>query len=164
MGEKRKRIAVMVDYLTSEYSEELLAGVSKCCEENDVDLLNLVCGELRHHGKDASYQYVSVTSLVRKNLVDGVIFTSGTQMHNVSLDFFINYVNQFDIPATVNVSSLLPGIHSVVADGTKSFADLVEYLINHQKSNKILFMGVNSTSAEVVERTKAFYEVVEKAV
>lgn len=162
MGEKRKRIAVMVDYLTSEYSEELLAGVSKCCEENDVDLLNLVCGELRHHGKDASYQYVSVTSLVRKNLVDGVIFTSGTQMHNVSLDFFINYVNQFDIPATVNVSSLLPGIHSVVADGTKSFADLVEYLINHQKSNKILFMGVNSTSAEVVERTKAFYEVVEK--
>ena len=44
MGEKRKRIAVMVDYLTSEYSEELLAGVSKCCEENDVDLLNLVCG------------------------------------------------------------------------------------------------------------------------
>ena len=162
MGEKRKRIAVMVDYLTSEYSEELLAGVSKCCKENDVDLLNLVCGELRHHGKDASYQYVSVTSLVRKNLVDGVIFTSGTQMHNVSLDFFINYVNQFDIPATVNVSSLLPGIHSVVADGTKSFADLVEYLINHQKSNKILFMGVNSTSAEVVERTKAFYEVVEK--
>lgn len=162
MGEKRKRIAVMVDYLTSEYSEELLAGVSKCCEENDVDLLNLVCGELRHHGKDASYQYVSVTSLVRKNLVDGVIFTSGTQMHNVSLDFFIDYVNQFDIPATVNVSSLLPGIHSVVADGTKSFADLVEYLINHQKSNKILFMGVNSTSAEVVERTKAFYEVVEK--
>lgn len=162
MGEKRKRIAVMVDYLTSEYSEELLAGVSKCCEENDVDLLNLVCGELRHHGKDASYQYVSVTSLVRKNLVDGVIFTSGTQMHNVSLDFFINYVNQFDIPATVNVSSLLPGIHSVVADGTKSFADLVEYLINNQKSNKILFMGVNSTSAEVVERTKAFYEVVEK--
>ena len=162
MGEKRKRIAVMVDYLTSEYSEELLAGVSKCCEENDVDLLNLVCGELRHHGKDASYQYVSVTSLVRKNLVDGVIFTSGTQMHNVSLDFFIDYVNKFDIPATVNVSSLLPGIHSVVADGTKSFADLVEYLINHQKSNKILFMGVNSTSAEVVERTKAFYEVVEK--
>ena len=162
MGEKRKRIAVMVDYLTSEYSEELLAGVSKCCEENDVDLLNLVCGELRHHGKDASYQYVSVTSLVRKNLVDGVIFTSGTQMHNVSLDFFINYVNQFDIPATVNVSSLLPGIHSVVADGTKSFADLVEYLINHQKSNKILFMGVNSTSAEVVERTKAFYEVIGK--
>lgn len=162
MGEKRKRIAVMVDYLTSEYSEELLAGVSKCCEENDVDLLNLVCGELRHHGKDASYQYVSVTSLVRKNLVDGVIFTSGTQMHNVSLDFFINYVNQFDIPATVNVSSLLPGIHSVVADGTKSFADLVEYLINYQKSKKILFMGVNSTSAEVVERTKAFYEVVEK--
>lgn len=162
MGEKRKRIAVMVDYLTSEYSEELLAGVSKCCEENDVDLLNLVCGELRHHGKDASYQYVSVTSLVRKNLVDGVIFTSGTQMHNVSLDFFIDYVNQFDIPATVNVSSLLPGIHSVVADGTKSFADLVEYLINNQKSNKILFMGVNSTSAEVVERTKAFYEVVEK--
>ena len=162
MGEKRKRIAVMVDYLTSEYSEELLAGVSKCCEENDVDLLNLVCGELRHHGKDASYQYVSVTSLVRKNLVDGVIFTSGTQMHNVSLDFFIDYVNQFDIPATVNVSSLLPGIHSVVADGTKSFADLVEYLINHQKSKKILFMGVNSTSAEVVERTKAFYEVVEK--
>lgn len=162
MGEKRKRIAVMVDYLTSEYSEELLAGVSKCCEENDVDLLNLVCGELRHHGKDASYQYVSVTSLVRKNLVDGVIFTSGTQMHNVSLDFFINYVNQFDIPATVNVSSLLPGIHSVVADGTKSFADLVEYLINNQKSKKILFMGVNSTSAEVVERTKAFYEVIEK--
>lgn len=162
MGEKRKRIAVMVDYLTSEYSEELLAGVSKCCEENDVDLLNLVCGELRHHGKDASYQYVSVTSLVRKNLVDGVIFTSGTQMHNVSLDFFIDYVNQFDIPATVNVSSLLPGIHSVVADGTKSFADLVEYLINNQKSTKILFMGVNSTSAEVVERTKAFYEVVEK--
>lgn len=162
MGEKRKRIAVMVDYLTSEYSEELLAGVSKCCKENDVDLLNLVCGELRHHGKDASYQYVSVTSLVRRNLIDGVIFTSGTQMHNVSLDFFIDYVNQFDIPATVNVSSLLPGIHSVVADGTKSFADLVEYLINYQKSKKILFMGVNSTSAEVVERTKAFYEVVEK--
>ena len=162
MGEKRKRIAVMVDYLTSEYSEELLAGVSKCCEENDVDLLNLVCGELRHHGKDASYQYVSVTSLVRDNLIDGVIFTSGTQMHHVSQDFFVDYVNRFNIPATVNVSALLPGIHSVVADGTKSFSDLVEYLIKNQNSKKILFMGVNSTSSEVVERTKAFYEVIEK--
>ena len=162
MDKKRKRIAVMVDYLTSEYSEELLSGVSKCCEENDVDLLNLVCGELRYQGKDASYQYVSITSLVRENLIDGVIFTSGTQMHHVSLEFFIDYVNLFNIPATVNVSSLLPGIHSVVADGTKSFSDLVEYMIKNQNSKKILFMGVGSTSSEVVERTNAFYEVIEK--
>lgn len=88
MWEKRKRIAVMVDYLTSEYTEELLDGISRCCKENNVDLLNLVCGELKYNRNGTSYQYVAITSLIRENSVDGIVFTSGTQMHNVTSDFF----------------------------------------------------------------------------
>ena len=162
MWEKRKRIALMVDYLTSEYTEELLEGVSRCCKDNDVDLLNLVCGELKYNRSGTSYQYVAITSLIQENSVDGVIFTSGTQMHNVSVDFFVQYAKNFNVPHIANISTALPGIPSIVSDSSKAFSNLLDYLIQSQKCKKILLMGVNSISSEVEERTRLFFEAIEK--
>ena len=162
MGKKRKRIAIMLDYLTSEYSEELLKGIDKCCAENDVDSICFVSGELKYKRNGFSYQYVSVTSLIRPNFVDGVILISGTQMHNVSSEFFIDYVKSLKIPNLVNVSTVLSGIPSVISDAPESFAGLIDYLIQNQNAKKILFMSVNSISVEAQERIKIFYDVLSK--
>lgn len=162
MWEKRKRIAVMVDYLTSEYTEELLDGISRCCKENNVDLLNLVCGELKYDRNGTSYQYVAITSLIRENSVDGIVFTSGTQMHNVTSDFFTEYAKNFNVPYISNVSTVLPGIPSIISDSSRAFSDLLDYLIQNQKCKKILLMGVKSISSEVEERTRLFFDAIEK--
>ena len=162
MWVKRKRIAVMVDYLTSEYIEELLDGISRCCKENNVDLLNLVCGELKYNRNGTSYQYVAITSLIRENSVDGIVFTSGTQMHNVTSDFFTEYAKNFNVPYISNVSTVLPGIPSIISDSSKAFSDLLDYLIQNQKCKKILLMGVKSLSSEVEERTSLFFDAIEK--
>lgn len=162
MGKKRKRIAIMLDYLTSEYSEELLKGISKCCSENDVDSICFVCGELKYKRNGFSYQYVSINSLIRPNFVDGVVLISGTQMHNITPEEFVEYVHSLKVPNLINVSTVLSGISSVISDGPEAFAKLIDYLIQNQNSKKILFMGVNSISVEVQERTNVFYETLSK--
>lgn len=160
--EREKRIALLVDYISTEYSEELIGGVSDFCKENKLSLLILPCGRLNYNDKGYVYQYVAINSLLNKNNVDGVICTSGTQMHCVSPNEFRDYIKSFNIPACVNISMEMEGIPSVLVDAEKAFGGLVDYMIEEQGCKKLLLMGVDSTSYEVQERTRLFWNSVER--
>lgn len=160
--ERKKRFALLVDYIASEYSEELIGGVSKFCNENNIDFLIFSCGELNGSKDDYNYQYLAITSLLTENNIDGIIFTAGTQMHNVTPEYFNEYACKYKPIPSVNVSIILKDIPSIVSDCASAYTELIDYMIEEQKCKKLLLMSVDSKSNEVVERSKVFYDSVKR--
>ena len=76
------RIGFVADYLNSEYSECLVSGITTCCKEHDVDLIIYQIGKIKPDntlGHD--YQYMAISSQINEHNVDGIIISSGTQLH-----------------------------------------------------------------------------------
>ena len=96
MGERKKRIGILLDYLTSEYCENLLDGISSYCKENDIELLIYVIGEIYSSAPGTfNYQYVATTAQIKEANVDGFVIVSGTQMHTMSQKEFLSYLRSF---------------------------------------------------------------------
>ena len=86
MSEKKIRIGLISDYLSSEYSDNLIRGVSTYCAEDDVELMLFPIGDLIP-SKDTlnyNYQFAAITSLIKSENLDGIIVASGTLMHNIT--------------------------------------------------------------------------------
>ena len=160
MGERKKRIGILLDYLTSEYCENLLEGISSYCKDNDVDLIIYVIGEI-HSSAPATYnyQYVATTAQIKEANVDGFVIVSGTQMHTMSQREFLSYLRSYKSLPIVNISMELPEIPSIIVDCNQAFSSMIQYLVTEQQCRKFALMGVDSKSYDVKTRTRIFKEI-----
>lgn len=163
MGEKKIRIGLVIDYLASEYSENLLRGISFFCKERNIDLIVFAIGEIKGNSSQTyNYQYVAITSQIKKENIDGIVIASGTQMHGMSKKEFLSYLRSYKMLPIVNISMELSGIPSVIVDCDKAFDTLIQYLISEQGCRKFALLGVNSNSYDVKKRTSIFKNVLER--
>ena len=163
MGVRKKRIGLLIDYLVSEYCENLVDGISSYCKDNDIELLLFVIGEIYSSApKTYNYQYVATTAHIREANVDGFVIVSGTQMHTMSQKEFLSYLRSYKSLPIVNISMELPDIPSIIVDCTQAFSSMIQYLITEQKCRKFALMGVDSKSYDVKTRTRIFKEVLRK--
>jgi len=160
MDGKNRRIGLVVDYLTSEYSENLIEGVVSYCKEHDIYPFIFPIGELNNTTlNNYNYQYVAVTSHLKKANIDGIIIVSGQQMHRTSREDFISFLEAFKSLPIINISMALDGIPSIVVNYEEAFEFLIQYLIDSQHCRKFGFIGVSSNSYDVQKRTEIFKEV-----
>lgn len=153
------RIGVVVDYIVSEYNESLIKGAAQCCKDNNIELLIFEIGGILKTCKNFEYQRMSISAHIKKNNLDGIVFTSGTQVHEITQDDFISYLKSYKSIPIVNISNVIPGIPSVVVDCDEAYEALIEYIITKQESRKIAVMGVFSNSHEVENRTRIIKKV-----
>ena len=159
--ESKIRIGLLVDYLESEYSESLIKGLSTFCKTKGISLYIFFVGEIKNVDTTFNYQYVAAASFITQNNLDGVVITSGGQFHSFTKEEFVTYVKKhFSLPI-VNISSQIPQIPSLVVDCKDAFSELIKFLIEKQHCRKFGLMGVKSNSAEVIERTNIFKEVLQ---
>ena len=159
MDKKKLRIGVVVDYIVSEYNESLIKGAAQCCKDNDIELLIFEIGGILKTCKNFEYQRMSISAHIKKNNLDGIVFTSGTQVHEITQDDFVSYLKSYKSIPIVNISNVIPGIPSVVVDCDEAYEALIEYIITKQESRKIAVMGVSSNSHEVENRTRIIKKV-----
>ena len=104
--EKKVRIGLLIDFLVSEYSEFLIAGVEESCKKVGADYYIFQMGELQNRSQNFDYQYVAITAFLSKNNVDGLIFVSSTQTHNMSFDSYVSYltnsINTCEVEGIIN--------------------------------------------------------------
>lgn len=163
MGRNKRRIGLIIDYLVSEYSENLIIGMDSYCKEKDIDFLLFTIGELHSPStKTYNYQYVATTAQIRKTNVDGIVIASGTQMHGTSKKEFLSYLRSYKPLPIVNISMELDGIPSIVVDCDQAFDSLIQHLIDDQGCRKFGFMGVDNNSFDVVTRTTIFKNVMKR--
>ena len=164
MSEKKIRIGLILDYISSEYSDNLIRGVSTYCVEDDVELMLFPIGDLIP-SKDTfnyNYQFAAITSLIKSENLDGIIAASGTLMHNITREEYEQFLHFFYPLKVVNIAARFPGIPSIEVDCHQAFDALIQYLIDYQKCRRFGFMGVDSQSEEVILRSKTFYDVMKR--
>ncbi|MCQ2586608.1 MAG: GGDEF domain-containing protein [Treponema sp.] len=160
---KRKtRIGLIVDYLTSEYTESLMVSVQTFCKDHDIDLLFFTVSELFGGYSTYDYQNSSANALIRINNLDGIIITAGTQLHGISKEEFSKYLNTFSPLPVVTISATFEGYPSIIVNSDKAYEQLINYLIEKQGSKKIGFIDTDSNSVELDERRELIYTILEK--
>lgn len=159
---RRYRVAIVVDYLISEYSEVLINGVQEACNRSHVDLLIFQMGELNNSTNNYKYQTVSVVAHLKQKNIDGIIFVSSMQTHRISLDYYISYIKSFFPIPIVNISDNIKDIPSVVVDYKQSYKELVRHVIKDIGARKIGILSAFSQSKDVILRENIIKEVFEE--
>lgn len=162
MSDKRYRIALVIDYIISDYSNTLLDGIKSACKDFNIELLIFPIGELHSVQYAFDYQYVAVTGLLNSSNVDGIIFASGTQMHYLTKPELASYLKSYKLLPAVSISVEIPGIPSITVDCANAYRELIDNLINVQKCKKFGIMGVRSNSSEVRTRTRILKALLEE--
>lgn len=159
LNSKRYRIGLLVDYINSEYTTTLTQGIKVACKDFDIDLFVFVIGELHNISIPYDYQCVAVAALATKNNLDGVIISSGTQMHFISMEELTTYVKSYNPLPIVNIATEIETVPSLIVDCTKAYKALIDEIVDHQGARKIGVMGVRSNSSEVKMRTKCIKDL-----
>ena len=155
MERKKIRIGFVADYLNSEYSECLVSGITTCCKEHNIELIVYQIGRIRPNnfaGHD--YQYLAISSQINEKNVDGIIVSSGTQLHSMPKAEFTSYIHSYKPLKMVSIAHEIQGIPSIVCDSKKSIETLVSYLVKEQDCQKFGIMSVDSTSKELSTRAE----------
>ena len=157
------RIGFVADYLNSEYSDCLISGIQTCCKEHNVDLLIYQIGKIKpDRATGYDYQYMAISSQINENNVDGIIISSGTQLHGMSKATFASYLKTYKPLKMVSIAHDIPGIPSIVCDSKKAMETLVSYLVKEQDCQKFGIMSVESDSKEMNSRTEIIKEELKK--
>ena len=164
MKRTKIRIGFVADYLNSEYSECLVSGITTCCKEHNVELLIYQIGKIRP-GATASghdYQFLAISSQINEKNVDGIIISSGTQLHGMSKSTYTSYLRSYKPLKIVSLAHEIPGIPSIICDAKKAMEALVNYLVKEQGCKKFGIMSVESDSKEMNLRAETIKEALKK--
>lgn len=164
MKRNKIRIGFVADYLNSEYSECLVSGITTCCKEHNVELLIYQIGKIKPDATASGhdYQFLAISSQINERNVDGIIISSGTQLHGMSKAAYTSYLRSYKPLKIVSLANEIPGIPSIICDAKKSLEELVTYLVNEEGCKKFGIMSVESDSKEMNQRTEIIKEALKK--
>ncbi|MCR4900952.1 MAG: GGDEF domain-containing protein [Treponema sp.] len=163
MKRNKIRIGFVADYLNSEYSECLVSGITTCCKERNIELLIYQIGKIKpDNGIGHDYQFLAAASLVNEKNVDGIIISSGTQLHGMSKQAYAAYLRSYKPLKIVSIAHEIPTIPSIVCNAQGAIEALVTHLIKEQNCRKFGIMGVESDSKEMNLRLDSIKEVLKK--
>lgn len=162
MARSRYRIALILDYISIEYSHRLFDSVSEACRENNYELLVFPIGTLHSVRTAFGYQEASITSLITTNSVDGIIISTGVQLHFVSKSEMISYIRGFTPIPVISIAVDMPGCPSITSDPYLAYRAIFDNLIDVQHCKKFAILGLRSSSAEIRIRRNVIHRILEE--
>lgn len=154
----KKRIALLVQDLDSDYFNFMVEGAKRYCDEHEFQLIIFIIrGKNWSHGS-FDYQFYAATKLLTRENVDGILLATNTYCQNAPESKRAELVKELAYLPLVSIGAGIPGISSVVSDSKAAFKDLLCHLADfHKKKNIVLMMPV-STSVDIFVRRQAFEE------
>ena len=121
------KIGLLIHDADSEYSMELIKGIEQGCEKVGAQLFVFTVGEFNCTWSKNEYQRRAVDFFITQNNIDVLLCASAIQMHNISTDEFISYLNYFKPLPVVSIGVEIPNFPSVVVDSTNALKNLVNH-------------------------------------
>lgn len=155
----RKRIAVLVDYMESEYVQKIISGVRSYSKSSNLDVVVFCIAELCSQSVyDTDYQYLSVASLINPANIDGGIILGGPQLSYASKDYLHSFIKSFSSIPFVSIGVYFQDIPSIIPSGKLGMKEIVDHVIEKHGCRNLVLMGVQFNSEEAMERTEIFKE------
>lgn len=154
----RPTIGLLTDWLDSRYHATVFAGIADVAQEQDVNLVCFVVGNL---GKRQSfiYQRNVIGDLIDPQNVDGLLIMSGSLGNYIAPEEFDNYLNGYSSLPRVSIALAFENMPSVVVDNKKGMRDAVTHLIEVHGFSRIAFIRGTAGNPEAEERYQTYVEV-----
>jgi diguanylate cyclase (GGDEF)-like protein len=152
-----KRIAVMIGGLVIDSQRQILEGIYKAAEQDDIRVYTFSCHVLMYHKDQVISGAHTIYSLPDLSFFDGLIFTPNSIWDKASLGVLLEHVARSGIPA-VCAHGDQPGIASVVGGDYKGIYDLVEHLINDHGARTFWYVSGPEDNPGAQERKSAFLD------
>ncbi|EID86307.1 diguanylate cyclase (GGDEF) domain-containing protein [Treponema sp. JC4] len=162
MARNKFRVALIVDFISIEYSQRLFESVNEVCKEYDYELLVFPIGTLHSVRTAFGYQAVAIASLITKNSIDGIIFSTGVQLHFVTKSEILSYIKGFNPIPVVSVAIDIPGCPSITSDPYYAYKAIIDNLIDVQGCKKLAILGLRSSSSEIRIRRNTVNQILEE--
>ena len=130
MARSKFRVALILDFITIEYSQRLFESVNEICKEYDYELLVFPIGTLHSVRTAFGYQAVAIASLITKNSIDGIIFSTGVQLHFVTKSEILSYMKGFNPIPVVSIAIEVPDCPSITSDPYFAYKAILDNLMN----------------------------------
>ncbi|MBO4320331.1 MAG: GGDEF domain-containing protein [Treponema sp.] len=153
-----KRLALVIDYIESEYALKIHAGASKYAKDHGMELVVFPISKIMQNTGGYSYQSLSIASHLTSNNIDGIIFVSGSQLSNSTEEYLRSYIKSFAPVPVVSIGSIVKDVPSIICDGRIAFKNLISHLIEKHQCRRLAVMGVNDNSTDALSRIEVFKE------
>lgn len=155
--QKRKRVALFIDYAETEYSQKMIAGADSILKERGYDLLIFPTGGGETFGRVYDYQFLAVASHMTSANVDGIIFVTTQALTYYEHEFVESYIKSFSSIPIVSIGYIYGSIPSIVANSDEAVRELVAHLITvHHRKNFALLDVASGGANDAKERREVF--------
>ncbi|MBN2444012.1 MAG: substrate-binding domain-containing protein [Spirochaetales bacterium] len=136
---KRYRIGLLIDWVDSYYHQQIILGVMEAARECDINVL-VFCGGSVNAPEKWEAARNRIYALATKDIVDGLIFASGSLCRNCGIDSFIQFTRQFYSLPFVSMCEEIPHGYSLLIDNSKGFKELIDHMILTHQCKRIGFI------------------------
>lgn len=162
-GKSKLKIGYLTSMMTNALSKKIWKGICDTLRKDD-EALCFVGGAL----KQTFPQWVDVISnmsfdLASEKNLDGIIIYGGAIGQYVSDEEMSEFINRYKGVPIVNISTVIPGITSIVPSNYSGMYKIVEHLIEEHSFRNIVFIKGPEGHFEAEERYKAYRDALEKS-
>ena len=153
--DRRRTIAVLVDYLVGDYQIGLMRGAELAAIEHDVNLVTAVGRPLRapYFGDRAQNE---VYYRVRQGTFDGVIVGSACIGTSAGPEQLAELCNGYAPMPLCSIGVQLPGIPSLVISNFNGMKLIIDHLIDQHGCRRIAYVRGPLASVEAEERLQGY--------
>lgn len=160
------RIGLMVNDIESEYTLPILEGVTKYCQEENIECYVFLTrtktlGE--SHSKFYSSNYFIITKLFNEHNLDGLLTVTPTQCIFISKEDFQDFLKSLKPLKSVSIGLKLADVPSVTVKNREAVHKLVTHLITKHSCKRFLLLTSDFPPPDVTEREEGFFSALKDA-
>lgn len=143
---RRLTIGLLTADLTDTYETEIIKGVIKKAEEEDINIICFSGGTIKNSDNKVYPSFLqtwknSIYELIDKNNIDGLLTISDAICPNIDMDKKISFHNKISVVPLVTIGEKIPGFPGIVVDELKGTNELIDHLVCEHKCKDIAFIG-----------------------
>jgi DNA-binding LacI/PurR family transcriptional regulator/serine phosphatase RsbU (regulator of sigma subunit) len=159
---RRRRIALLLNDLSTAYQARFLAAIEKAMVERDLNLISVLGRELRHPAEHERAQNVLFDWLSPES-IDGVIMLSGAMANYCGTEGLVELVSRLKPLPACSIGLALPGIPSIVIDNRDGMRVAVDHLLKGHGRRRLAYVSGPRENAEAAERLLGYRDALEAA-
>lgn len=163
MDEERiKNIAVVVSGLDEEYQYNIICGINKYAQENNINVSYFAAYGGMIANKRFDIGEYSIFSLIDFSRFDGAVLMTNTISDPIIRDRVAQNVKDSGIPTAIFDCDDFPEFYNISIDNISAMKSIVDHVINVHGAKTINYVSGPLANPEAKARFDAFCEVMQK--
>lgn len=145
-----KTVAVLTPTFTTEYTLDILSGISDYFRNKDVQVIIAQTKIPKLNQGAFDYQYSSSIEYLKAKDIDAIIVASGVYCASMKQEDFTEIMKSFGNRPIISIGTKLKlkNSYTISADCKKTYNQIVKHLKQEHGCKKIAFFSANSTNSE----------------